>query len=336
MDYLTIICLGIGFVSLLVSLLLILIKSPKGNKKIAPGILPLLLVGLISLLTGVVLMVPDLKEKITSTVPNQEEVHTLAEKSKGEATVSTETEPLKIARELVEKEMSKQVGLKSWEITKNNVTSDQYINNISDYDKPVGDKRIVWIEGYVKATAADDGSTGSVGYNLELYQMKGDNKWYIGKHWGVLDDIEVIEKPVVNEAGLELSDSEELPGGKGSSLSAIESSSPEQSALTENYLKGAWHWNDLDDFYMILRDDYTYSYIEQNAGFVSEGTYAADKIDDRFEVTVNYTTGENDSVMTIKLIDQNHLEGIEGGINWKAKRMNLEEAEGILNSLKGE
>ena len=70
--------------------------------------------------------------------------------------------------------------------------------------------RIVWITGNVKATSDDD-ITGNVGYELELYQMNGDNKWYIGKHWGVLIDLEVTEKPVVEEDERYLSDSEELP-----------------------------------------------------------------------------------------------------------------------------
>ena len=49
------------------------------------------------------------------------------------------------------------------------------------------------------------------------------------------------------------------------------------------------------------------------SGFVSEGTYTVNKFDDHFEVIVHYTTGEYDSVMTIKLIDKNHLEGNEDG-----------------------
>jgi hypothetical protein len=104
-----------------------------------------------------------------------------------------ETEPQKIARELVEQEMAKQVGLKKWEITSNDIYSDKELYNIRDYDKPEGDMRVVWITGAVKATTEEDNITGSVGYDLELYQLKGEKDWRIGIHWGVLADLDVPE-----------------------------------------------------------------------------------------------------------------------------------------------
>ncbi|WP_404335614.1 hypothetical protein [Planococcus rifietoensis] len=107
------------------------------------------------------------------------------------ATVNNETEPQKIARELVEEEMTAQIGLKEWEIEENIITSDKIVNNPADYDKPAGNKRIVWVDGNVKATA--------------------DDSWYIGRHWGILVNLEVTEKPIVEEDEKYFSDSEEIP-----------------------------------------------------------------------------------------------------------------------------
>ena len=83
-------------------------------------------------------MVPNLKEKIISVVSKEEEGLTLAEESTsegegvsgGDLAGINETEPQKIARKMVEQEMSKQVGLKKWEITENKVTSDNNVYNI--------------------------------------------------------------------------------------------------------------------------------------------------------------------------------------------------------------
>ncbi|WP_142830231.1 hypothetical protein [Planococcus soli] len=141
-----------------------------------------------------------------------EEIVTVNDEAESEeiATVNNETEPQKIARELVEEEMTAQIGLKEWEIEENIITSDKIVNNPADYDKPAGNKRIVWVDGNVKATA-DDGTTGNLGYNLELYQMEGDDSWYIGRHWGILVNLEVTEKPIVEEDEKYFSDSEEIP-----------------------------------------------------------------------------------------------------------------------------
>lgn len=126
------------------------------------------------------------------------------------ATVNNETEPQNIARKLVEEEMAVQIGLEKWVIEENNVTSDEIVNNPADYDKPAGNKRIVWVAGNVKGTA-DDGTTGNVGYTLELYQMEGDDTWYIGEHWGILSNLKVTEKPIVEEDEKYFSNSEEIP-----------------------------------------------------------------------------------------------------------------------------
>lgn len=350
-DNLNIIFLSIGFVTLLISLFLLILKFSNGTYKISPGIISLSLIGFISLSVGIVLMVPDIKDKVISVATKEEEVLTLTEESNSEgeavndgdlAAGIDETEPQKIARELVEQEMSIQVGLKSWEITENVMTSDQYVYNIADYDKPIGDMRKVWIEGFVKATAAEDGSTGSIGYNLELYQMKGDHKWYIGEHWGVLANLEVTEEPDVEEDERFFSNSEDIiiDQETGGLLShnvpdygeTFEEANPTK-VFTEKDLNGAWHWRDLDDIYMIFRDDFTYSYFEKNAGFLSEGTYSVTQLDDNFEVDVDYNNELTDSNMVIKLINKNQLMGKENGYRWDALRVSIEEAEGTLKSI---
>ncbi|MBM7604851.1 Na+-transporting methylmalonyl-CoA/oxaloacetate decarboxylase gamma subunit [Metabacillus crassostreae] len=338
MNNLTIILIGMGLVLLLLSLILLISKIVKKNLGISKGMVALLLTGFVFIIAGIGLMLPNLKEKITSEVPKEVSVDTTIENSNhNEAeVVNNEIEPQRIARNLVKIEMAKQVGLKNWEITENRVTSDQIVNNIADYDKPVGDKRIVWVSGNVKATS-EDGITGNVGYELELYQMKDDDKWYIGKHMGVLIDLEVTEKPLVEEDEKYFSNSEELPIPEEASQPEEEKSinaGNEEFEFVETDLLGAWHWDDGEDFYMILRDDFTYSYIEEKAGFVSEGTYTIEKVNNQFKVTVQYITGENKSIMLIDLIDKNHLEGNEDGYSWKASRMNPEEAEGILNKIK--
>lgn len=338
MDNLTIIFIGIGFVLLFLALILLISRIVKKNLKISKGIVTLLLIGFIFIIAGIGLMVPNLQNNIPSAVSKEESVNTTTENvnQKEAEVVNDEIEPQKIARNLVEIEMAKQVGLKNWEITENRVTSDQIVNNIADYDKPVGDKRIVWVSGNVKATSEDD-ITGNVGYELELYQMKDDDKWYIGKHMGVLIDLEVTEKPLVEEDEKYFSNSEELPIPEESSQPEEEKSinaGNEELEFVETDLLGAWHWDDGEDFYMILRDDFTYSYIEEKAGFVSEGTYTIEKVNNQFKVTVQYITGENKSIMFIDLIDKNHLEGNEDGYSWKASRLNPAEAEDILNKVK--
>ncbi|WP_112182027.1 MULTISPECIES: hypothetical protein [Paraliobacillus] len=151
--------------------------------------------------------------------------------------IGNETDPLKIAMNLVEQEMSKQVGLKEWEITENYITSDEIVDNIADYDKPVGEMRKLWVSGNVKATATDEegGATGDFGYELQLYQMKDDPTWYIGEHYGVLIGLIVTEKPEVDETGMELSDSEELPT---SNVPMDSDETVEYDQETEDYYEG--------------------------------------------------------------------------------------------------
>ena len=222
------------------------------------------------------------------------------------------------------------------------MTSDQYVYNIADYDKPVGDMRKVWIEeGSMKATAEDDGSTGSFGYNLELYQMKDDHKWYIGKHWGLLAHIEVTETPDVEEDERMFSNSEDMiiDSETGGLLSynvpdygeTFEEANPTK-VFTERDLIGAWHWRDLDDIYMIFRDDFTYSYFEKNAGFLSEGTFSITPLVESFEVNVKYNNERSDTNMVIKLVNKNQIMGKENGHRWDAMKVNIEEARSVLKS----
>ncbi|OAT80921.1 hypothetical protein A6P54_13040 [Bacillus sp. MKU004] len=187
------------------------------------------------------------------------------------------------------------------------------------------------MEGYVKATS-EAGVTGSVGFTLEVYQMKGDDKWYIGEHWGVLANINGTEKPVVENEGKDRSKhlGSSNPMGDG----ALDKETEEATEIDETDLIGAWKWSDSDEFYMIFRDDGTYSYIEKSAGFISEGTYTIEGSGSKLNVKVTYTTGERDSVMVIDLKDGSHLAGSENGYSWEAVRVNLDETERTLNCLR--
>lgn len=361
LDHLNIIL--IGFTVLLFSLIILIFNFVKGKYKISLVVISLLVIGVSFIIVGFVL--PDSDEKIlvsrdramnNEIINNKEAIsnetssyESISDKTTGYVAINdeliiNESDPLQIAKALVELEVSKQVGLKEWSITENKVTSDQYVFNIADYDKPVGDMRKVMIDGNINATVEDDGTNGNIGYVLELYKMRGDNTWYIGKHWGVLIDLDVTAKPEVEENPKYHSDGDELIiDEEAGGLSSVEVPKygvvdnvfkSDKSAFAENDLIGAWYWSELEDFYMILRNDFTYSYIETGVGFVSEGTYTVERVDEFFEVKVQYTTGEYDSAMMIKLIDKNHLEGSEDGYSWGASRVNLSEAEDVLNSYK--
>lgn len=358
MNSLNLILLGIGLVALVIALMVLILNVMKGTFKTSLGLVSLLLVGATFLIVGFVIDVPGSVEKMPPSVDNAVNNEVASnninsnEVQSNESAVTavinedliiTGSDPLEIAKALVEHEMANQEGLSSWEITENSLTSDTNVFNISDYDKPVGDMRIVWIEGNVNATA-NDGTSGNVGYSLELYQMsEQDPNWYVGNHWGVLIDLAVTKTPNYQEDERYFSDSDQLiideENGGLSSVNvpeygeSFEEANPDK-VTTAKDLIGAWHWNEYDDFYMILRNDYTYSYIEKNAGFYSEGTYTVDEVENGYKVTVHYTTGENDSVMTIKLINKNQLVGNEEGYSWQAKKVNLDEVEGILKSLK--
>nr|WP_106782698.1 hypothetical protein [Lysinibacillus timonensis] len=103
--------------------------------------------------------------------------------------------------------------------------------------------------------------------------------------------------------------------------------------FTEEDLIGAWHWNDGENFYMILRKDGTYSYIEQSAGFHTAGLYSVTVEGDQFEVTVKHITGEYNNQMLIQVMNQDLLKVSEDSYSWSAERMNLAEAENILKSI---
>jgi hypothetical protein len=333
MEHVDMILVGIGLSALLLSLIVLMGKLVKDNGKTSRWLPLLLIMGFLSIGVGVSLMIPGIKKPLLDMVSNEEVPPADSGSTKsGESSESIETpqsnenEMQKIARNLVEQEMGKQVGLSEWEITRNEMTSDQEVYNIADYDKPEGEMRKVWISGNVRATSSD-GVTGNVGYELELYQMNHDEKWYIGNHWGVLIDLDEPDKPVVENEG------EDRAKHLGSSNPMGEEKSVESpNTVSQEDIKGAWHWRESDDFYMILRDNGTYSYIEKNAGFVSEGNYTVDGHGNPFKVSVHYSTGERDSVMMIDLIDNNHIEGSEDGLNWKAERVDLSEAERMLNS----
>ncbi|MBS4207116.1 membrane lipoprotein lipid attachment site-containing protein [Bacillus sp. FJAT-50079] len=115
-------------------------------------------------------------------------------------------DPIEIAEILVRQEMEKrQIDPNNWKITEVGISFDRMIDNIADYDKPVGKMRVVWVTGNVSGI----NDVGNI--DLELYKLDGDNVWYIDEHWGVLRDIEVAEMPIVDESNYQLSTSEELP-----------------------------------------------------------------------------------------------------------------------------
>lgn len=107
----------------------------------------------------------------------------------------------------------------------------------------------------------------------------------------------------------------------------------QQPSFTENDLKGAWY-DESDDLYIILRDDFSYTYIERGVKFISEGTYSIDSYDNHFKVHVIYSAGQRDSNMTINLINKNHIHVYEDtNVNFTAERIRLSEAEGIRYEL---
>lgn len=109
-------------------------------------------------------------------------------------------EPLEITEILVRQETEHE----DWELTDLEVYKDKTIDNISDYDKPVGKMRVVWVTGHVK------NNDSSLNVDLELYKLEGDDVWYIGTHWGILASIAVPEQPIVDESNYELSEDEDI------------------------------------------------------------------------------------------------------------------------------
>lgn len=95
--------------------------------------------------------------------------------------ISDQYDPIEIARILVAQEMEKQqVAPTDWEITEIDIYSYEQIDNIADYDKPVGEMRVVWVTGDVH------GAETVSNIDLKLYKLDGDDVWYISEHWGVL------------------------------------------------------------------------------------------------------------------------------------------------------
>ena len=367
MAELNLIFLGIGAVALLVALIVLIDKLIKDSGKISGGIISLLVLGAAFIIAGFV--TPSEMKGIMpvvggATTDNSKiEIGSKEQSKETEGTpesngydsgvvaminddfVINESDPLVIARLLVEHEMAKQVGLSSWEITNNRITSDTNVFNVADYDKPMGDMRKVWIEGNVKATAADDGTTGNVGFTLELYQMREqDPNWYVGNHWGVLIALPVTKQPNYVEDERYFSNSGELiideeNGGLFSVNvpeygQSFEEANPDRVTSAEDLI-GAWYWREYDDMYMLLRADGSYSYVEKNAAFFVEGIYSVEAINDEYKVRVQYITGEKDSMMTIKLRDKNRLKATEEGYSWDAKRVDATEVERILKGVKG-
>ncbi|UOE94811.1 hypothetical protein [Alkalihalobacillus sp. LMS39] len=331
MNIVNMLFLGLGFLFILLSLVIIIVKLTKGNHVFSPLLVSCIVFGFLSVIAGVVFMVLDGNENVVQvTTKDVEQLSSEIEVKKVNEEIemepgleSHENDLLKVARELVTMEMDKQIGLKTWEITENYVYSDYETYNIIDYDKPEGDMRVVWIVGNVKATSEDE-ITVNFSYDLELYQMDGDSTWYIGTHWGILSHLKITEIP--NSESI-IAPTSETVSSQGSRV--------EQTDLIDNEVFGAWHWNDGDDFYMILRDDYTYSYIEKNVRFVTEGTFSIKEYDDGYEITVHHMPLDYYSVMFIKLLDNDRHQGFEDGFSWDAIRINVEVAEEILNSIKG-
>ncbi|CAM5194483.1 hypothetical protein UACE39S_03790 [Ureibacillus acetophenoni] len=376
MENLNLILLGVGAVALVIALILLILKLSKENFTLNGVLATVLVVGATFLIAGFVIQPANFESAKTVSSKVEETTNLSGAQENGESNVNDSTgennhstnetnaplyntsmvavinddltvvgsNPHDIASKLVEYEMNKQVGLRSWEITNIRTTSDNNVFNSSDYDKPTGDMRIVWIEGNVRATAADDGTTGDVGFIVELYQMaQQDSNWYVGKHWGALISLPVTKQPNYVEDERYFSNSSELIFDENGGLSSVnipeygqtfEEANPDK-VTSEKDLIGAWYWREYDDFYMILRSDGSYSYIEKNAGFYADGIYRVKKMDDYYEVTVIYETGEKDSIMTIKLHDKNQFTATENYYSWNAKRVELAEVEGILKSVKG-
>ncbi|MEC5423857.1 hypothetical protein QGM71_10180 [Virgibacillus sp. C22-A2] len=214
MENLWLILLVAGLAVFIISFLLAIYKALRKTKVITPSTVSLLIISLIlvcgSLLITIINNNLDHEKFVTS---NDEEQVLHEEVMKNESIdssqpISDRYEPIEIAEILVEQEMAKrQIDPDDWEITEIEISSDNIIDNIADYDKPVGKMRVVWVTGYVSGI----GDVGNI--DLELYKLDGDTVWYIDKHWGVLRDIEVPEMPSVDESNYQLSTSDQISIG---------------------------------------------------------------------------------------------------------------------------
>src|SRR5690625_2082783 len=111
-------------------------------------------------------------------------------------------DPIDIAKALVKQEMQKyETDSDNWEIATIEITRDEIIDNVSDYDKPAGDIHIVWINGEIES---DDGElifeVGGKNFDLELYKLQDDIYWYIDQHWGVLRNLVTTDLPETTDA----------------------------------------------------------------------------------------------------------------------------------------
>lgn len=120
--------------------------------------------------------------------------------------ITDEYDPIEIAEILVTQELDKQgYDPKDWEISEIEIYFNKTVDNVADYDKPVGPMRIVWVTGLVS------GINDTNNIDLELYKLEDDNVWYIDQHLGVLRNIAVPEMPKVDESNYELSTSDTIP-----------------------------------------------------------------------------------------------------------------------------
>lgn len=175
--------------------------------------------------------------------------------------ISDVYEPLEITEILIRQE----IGHDDWELTELEIDKDITINNSSDYDKPVGNMRVVWVTGYVK------NKDSSLNADLELYKLEGDNVWYIGKHWGILKSIVTPEPPIVDESNYELSEDVEL------FQSDINTEESEDSIVEseEKYTETDEQFIELEDHFLSVLNEHfeiggLFQYLEDGEIFVKD------------------------------------------------------------------
>ncbi|WFA09515.1 hypothetical protein [Tissierella sp. Yu-01] len=257
--------------------------------------------------------------------------------------------PLEFTKKLVEIEMSKDIGIDEWSITENKITYNKDLFNQFNPSKPNGDMTTVRVEGNVNLTIQKYNLNENHWYSLDFYKMRGDNSWYIDKdrHYGVLKKLRVTAVPELfpNE-WQKKNDSnktfEEFINTYGDQTDKIPEYGEVDNVFRDDLpiidqtdLIGAWHRSGADDFYMIFRDNYTYSYFDKRLPVVFyEGTYTVEQIDNYLVVEVVYNTDKNNSIIEIRDLNKNSFRGYDYGYSWESTRMDLKEAESILNSLR--
>lgn len=329
--------LVVGVIIWIGSIIVFVRSISKRTKRAGKSIISGLLIVISSALIGTAF--PFGKEQ---AVESTEETESSSEKVAVNAELMLEkTDPLQAAADLVEMEVARQGGMKEWEITKNEVVSDNTFHNAGDRDKPIGDMRVVWVEGNLAFTT-ENNNEASEGFSLEFYQMRGDDYWYIGKHWGFLRHLEVSEKPNVVENPDYFSDSDELlfdeETGELASTPLPEYGEEENvfrnehSDYLETDLLGAWSFGGMEHFYMIFRDDFTYSHFEFSVDVLSEGTYTIERNEDQFDVRMLDAADEQDTLMSVRVNEINRIEFTVDGMNWtEALRVPLDDTEELLS-----